>query len=98
LLDKANDDTDPLATIIRAQLLEAKERREAVANPAQLNQLIGDLVGPFIVTSEGELLAVGATKNPAHVNDVHGVIAGARSDPACAIVGWLFREQSRFAA
>lgn len=76
LLDKANDDSDQLAAIVRANLLEAKERWEAVANPAQLNQLIGELVGPSIVTSEGKLLAVGTNKNPAHANDVHGVIAG----------------------
>ena len=84
LLDKANDDTDQLAAIVRAKLLEAKERWEAVANPAQLNQLIGELVGPSIVTSKGELLTVGANKNPAHANDVHGVIAGVGFESANA--------------
>jgi len=57
-------DNHRLAAIIRAKLLEAKERWEAVANAAQLNQLIGELVGPSIVTSEGKLLAVGANKTP----------------------------------
>ena len=74
-------DTDQLAAIVRTKLLEAKERWEAVASPAQLNQVIGELVGPSIVTSDGKLLAVGATKNPAHANDVHGVIAGGGFEP-----------------
>jgi hypothetical protein len=81
LLDKVNDDTGRLVKIVRAKLLEAKERWEAVASPAQLNEMIGKLVGPSIVTSDGRLLAVDQTKNPAHVDDVHGVIAGGGFEP-----------------
>ncbi|MEO6434166.1 MAG: zinc ribbon domain-containing protein [Tepidisphaeraceae bacterium] len=76
LLDKSNDDIDRLAETVRRKLLAAKERWEAVASPAQLNQLIGEFVGPSVVTTDGRLIEAGATKNPAHVNDVHGVIAG----------------------
>ncbi len=98
LLDKSNVDTDQLAKIVRGKLLEAKERWEAVASPAQLNQLIGELVGPSLVSSDGRLLPVEKEK-PAHANDdVHGVIAGAGSDPACAIVATLFRQQMQYSA
>ena len=81
LLDKANEDTSHLATVVRRKLLEAKERWESVGNDAQLNQLIGDFVGPSIVTADGHLTEAGATKNPAHVDDVHGVIAGGGFEP-----------------
>jgi DNA invertase Pin-like site-specific DNA recombinase len=81
LLDKANDDTGRLAEVVRAKLLDAKKRWEAVASPAQLNQLIGEFVGPSVVTSDGRLLETGATKNPAHANDVHGVVAGGGFEP-----------------
>lgn len=83
VLDKANDDGDRLAEIVRQKLLEAKERWEAVASPAQLNQMIGELVEPSIVTADGRLLAV-PTKNPAHAVNVHGVVAGACSVPDLA--------------
>ena len=49
---------------VRRKVLEAKVRWEAVASPAQLNQLIGEFVGPSIVTAEGKLLDAGATKTP----------------------------------
>jgi hypothetical protein len=78
LLDHANENSDHMAELIRRRLLEAKSRWESVASAAQLNQMIGELVGPSIVTADGRLLAVEKTKNPAHINDVHGVIAGGR--------------------
>ncbi len=72
LLDKSNDDTDQLARIVRGKLLEAKERWEAVASPAQLNQMIGELVGPSLVSSDRRLLPM-EKDNLAHANDdVHG--------------------------
>ncbi len=81
LLDKSSDDTDQLAKIVRGKLLEAKKRWEAVASPAQLNQLSGELVGPSLVSSDGRLLSVEKEK-PAHVNDdVHGAIAGGGFEP-----------------
>jgi site-specific DNA recombinase len=81
LLDKANDDTGRLADVVRRKLLDAKDRWEAVASPAQLNQLIGEFVGPSVVTPDGRLIEAGAIKNPAHACDVHGVIAGGGFEP-----------------
>jgi len=81
LLDKANEDTGRLASVVRRKLLQAKERWESVGSPAHLNQLIGDFIGPSIVTADEHLLDAGATKNPAHVDDVHGVIAGGGFEP-----------------
>lgn len=75
LLDKANEDTGRLAATIRRKLLEAKERWEAIASPAQLNQVVGDFVGPPIVTSQRELLEVSAKENPTYVA-VRGVVEG----------------------
>ena len=79
----ANAATGQNAEIVRRKLLEAKERWETVASPAQLNQLIGELVGPSIVTADGRLLAVPKEK-PVH-ESVHGVIAGGRYVPSQAI-------------
>jgi len=79
LAERANDDGDRLAEILRQRLLEAKSRWEAVASPAQLNQIIGEFVGSSIVTADGKLLSVPKEK-PAH-DDVHGVIAGGGFEP-----------------
>jgi hypothetical protein len=81
LLDKANDQGDRLAELVREKLRAAKARWEAVASPAQLNQLIGEFVGPSIVTADGRLVEAGAIKKPGHANDVPGVIAGGRYVP-----------------
>jgi hypothetical protein len=54
-----------LTVVVRQKLVEAKERWEAVASPVQLNQLVGMLVGPSIVTADGRLLAANQ-KNRAH--------------------------------
>jgi site-specific DNA recombinase len=84
LLDQSNVDGQRLADVVRRKLLEAKGRWEAVGSPAQLNQIIGDFVGPSIVTEDGRLLAVTDNKKPAHVDDVHGVIAGGGFDSSNA--------------
>ena len=76
LLDQSNDDGQRLADVVRQKLLEAKGDGKR-SGPSQLNQIIGDFVGPSIVTQDGRLLAVTDNKKPAHVDDVHGVIAGA---------------------
>jgi site-specific DNA recombinase len=81
LLDKVNDQGDRLADLVREKLGAAKARWEAVASPAQLNQLIGEFVGPSIVTADGRLLEAGAIKDPGHANDVPGVIAGGGFEP-----------------
>jgi site-specific DNA recombinase len=84
LLDKSNDDADALIVRVREKLLAARQRWESVANSAQLNSLIGELVGPSIVSADGRLLPVGATKDPVHAADatVHGVIAGEGFEPS----------------
>jgi hypothetical protein len=75
LAERTSEDADQLPILIRKQFLKAKAKWEAIANPAQLNQLIAEFVGPSIVTADGKLLSV-LNKKPAHDN-VHGVIAGA---------------------
>ena len=60
----------------------ARERWGAVASPAQLNQIIGDFVGPSVVTAAGLLLPVdGAIKSPVHSVSVHGAVAGGGFKP-----------------
>src|SRR5262249_48197197 len=83
LLDKANEDVDRLATIIREKCEQAKACWESIATPAQLNQLIGEFVGPSMVTVDGRLLPV-AKKEEATglaVASVPGVIAGGGFEP-----------------
>jgi site-specific DNA recombinase len=82
LLNKANQDGDDLVERTRVKLLAAKDRWEAVASSAQLNQIIADFVGPSVVTAGGLLLAVGPeTQSPVHSVSVHGAIAGGGFEP-----------------
>jgi hypothetical protein len=81
LLDKANADSGVLVATVRRKMLEAKERWEAIASPAQLNQLIGEYVGSSLVTSDGRLIEANLTEKPAHGDTVHGVIAGGGFEP-----------------
>jgi hypothetical protein len=46
-----------------------------VASPSQLNQIVGQFVGPSLVTSDGRLLPANQIEIPAHAYDVHGVPA-----------------------
>jgi len=54
----------------------------SIAGPAHLNALIGEFVGPSMVTLAGEPLPVDSIKNPvpAGGSAVHGVIAGGDSN------------------
>lgn len=83
LVDKASDDTAVLADKIQAKLTAAREQWSSLASPAHLNALIGEFVGPSLVTVEGRLVPVNATKNPvpAGGSAVHGVISGAGFEP-----------------
>lgn len=76
LLDKANQDGDDLVERTRVRLETARDRWEAVASPAQVNQIVADFVGASVVTVRGDLLAVGQTKSPVHGVSVHGAIGG----------------------
>jgi len=83
LLDKANDDTGRLADRMRRKMVEARDRWEAVCNPAQLNRLIEEFVGPSIVSMGGGLLAVPETTPPSGGPEggVRGFIAGGGFEP-----------------
>lgn len=64
LVDKASDDTEVLAGRIRSKLEAARDQWSALAGPAHLNALIGEFVGPSMVTAEGRLLPARPTENP----------------------------------
>jgi hypothetical protein len=64
LLNQSNDDGERLASVIRQKILEAKSRWESVASPAQLNQIIGEFVGPSIVHGGWSIIACKPKRKP----------------------------------
>ena len=53
VLAAARSSSDDLADAVRRKLVAAEDGWESVGSPAQLNELIVDLVGQSIVTSHG---------------------------------------------
>ncbi len=53
--EQANEGTQKLARAVRQAMAEAKANFAGLATPAQLNRLIGELVGPMVVRGDGTI-------------------------------------------
>ncbi len=94
--ERTGESAIELADACREAFREARQAFADVATDSDFNRLVEAAVGPMVLLADGTIAQKEAT---AHSDGrLARSVAGARSDPACAVVDWLFRRRAGWAA